>query len=263
MFFAKPGEYNPCGMYSLEHFVLLAITIFCIKFALKHTKVTNKEDVKEIIKEITICVWILEIIKIIFNFAIGNAKNPNNYIPLYFCSLLLYAGLFSSFGNKVFKKTGDVFLATGGLVAGICFIVCPTTSLTMYPIFHFISLQSFAFHGSMIYLGILINKTNYIEIKLKDIKYYFNLILVISIISYLFNLKLGTNLMFISYNFPNTPVEIIYNLSNELFTILMVIIQATLPFLVMYGIIKLVNKHIKTKEDIEQLELEENIFVNK
>lgn len=261
MFFAKPGEYNPCGMYSLEHFILLAITVFCITFALKHTKISNKNDVKKKIKEITICAWILEIIKIVFNFVIGNAKNPNNYIPLYFCSLLLYTGLFSSFGNKILKKTGDVFLATGGLVAGICFIVCPTTSLTMYPIFHFISLQSFAFHGAMIYLGILINKTNYIEIKLKDIKYYFNLILAISIIAYLANLKLGTNLMFISYNFPNTPVEIIYNFSSELFTILMVLIQATLPFYAMYGIIKLVNKHIKTLKTEEQFE--EKILINR
>ena len=37
MFFAKPGEYNPCGLFTTQHFELIAITIIGILIALKNT----------------------------------------------------------------------------------------------------------------------------------------------------------------------------------------------------------------------------------
>ena len=99
MFFSKPGEYEPCGMFSVGHFILLVLALSIVGIALSNTKNISKEKVKEIIKKSTIVLWILEIIKIIFNFAIGNWKNPNNYIPLYYCSIILYAGLLSGWGK--------------------------------------------------------------------------------------------------------------------------------------------------------------------
>ena len=78
------------------------------------------------------------------------------------------------------------------------------------------------------------NITNYIEIELKDIKYYFTLILIISIIAYVFNLIFDSNLMFISKNFPGTIIELIYNNTGILFTPIMILIQAILPFLFIY-----------------------------
>ena len=37
MLFARPGEYKPCGIFSLEHFGLIAVTIVCIAIAIKNT----------------------------------------------------------------------------------------------------------------------------------------------------------------------------------------------------------------------------------
>ncbi len=234
MFFSKPNEIEACGMYSYGHLILFTITFILICIALFLSRKMNKEQVKKTIKYATIIVWILEIIKIIFNIVIGNISNPNTYIPLYFCSLILYAGILSGFCSGTLKRVGDVFLSTGGIVAGICFLIYPSTSITIYPIFHYISIQSFVLHGIMIYIGILMNITDYIEIKLSDIKYYFTLILLISIIAYIFNLIFDSNLMFISKNFPGTIIEIIYNNTGIFFSIIMIIIQATLPFLFMY-----------------------------
>ena len=126
--------------------------------------------------------WVLEIIKIIFNLKTGNGSNLNTYIPLYYCSILLYAGIFSSIGKGYIKKMGDVFLATDGIVGGILFLILPTTSITMYPMFHFISIQSFLYHGAMLYLGLAINKTNYIELKSKDIIYYATLLFIMCVL---------------------------------------------------------------------------------
>lgn len=252
MFFAKPGKYEPCGMFSIGHLILFVITMVVVILLVKNTMKCKKENVLKIIKISTIVLWILEVIKIIFNFAVGNAKNPNNYIPLYYCSLVLYAGLLSSFSKGILKKIGDVFIATGCIIGGLFFLCCPNTSLTMYPMFHYISIQSFIFHGTMLYLGILVNTTEYVELRIKDIKYYATLIMIISCISYIVNNILNTNFMFISKNFPGTPVEVVYNNTGKLFSFIMVLTQTIGPFLVVYLIRYLFNKFFVKSEQCER-----------
>lgn len=252
MFFSKPGEYAPCKMFSSGHFILLSITLIIVIVVLCFTKNMNENKVKDTIRKSTVFLWILEIIKIIFNLVIGNSANPNNYIPLYYCSLILYAGLLSGFSKGKLKKIGDVFISTGAIIGGLFFLFCPNTSLPAYPMFHYISIQSFIFHGTMLYLGLLVNITNYIDLKISDIKYYAILITIISCISYVVNKILGTNFMFISDNFPNTPVEIVYNLTGKFFTLVMILIQVVGPFYLIY-FIKYLIKQAKNQFDKKKM----------
>lgn len=249
MFFATQGKYEPCGMFTTGHFIFLFLTIIGIVIGLKYT---NKNNLKRNIQISTIVVWILEIIKIIFNLKTGNANNLNTYIPLYYCSILLYAGIFSSVGKGFIKKVGDVFIATGGIVGGTLFLIMPTTSITMYPMFHFICIQSFIYHGAMLYLGLAINKTNYIEIKSKDIIYYATLLFMMCVLAFMVNLKYGSNLMFISNDFPGTPVGILYNLTGKFFTPVAVLIQIFGPFYFILGLKRLINLIIKKYKCIKQ-----------
>lgn len=254
MFFARPGKFKACGLFGIQHIILFCTTILGIALAVRHTKIKKKEDIKNIIAKATIIVWVLEIIKIIFNLLIGNKDNINTYIPLYYCSILLYAGIFSSVCKGKLKRIGDVFIATGGIIGGIVFLIFPTTSITTYPILHFISLQSFIFHGIMIYLGVIVNKFNYIEIEHKDILYFGGLILVVCVISYIINSIYGSNLMFISQDFPANPITIIYKLTGKFYPIVMTIGQMILPFYLALPMIK----KFKKSEEVELL-LADNI----
>ena len=250
MFFAKNGIYEACGLFSIGHLLLICITILGIYMTLKYIKI-EKESVLKTIRILTILVWVLEIIKIAFNAYIGNGDDLNSFVPLYFCSLLLYAGLMSSFGKGKIKHTGDVFLATGGIIGGIVFIIMPTTSLPNYPMFHFISIHSFLYHGIMVYIGLLIHKTKYISLDRNDIKYYASLIFAICVLAYIVNSIYGSNLMFISQDFPDNPLTILYHFAGPLFTPIMVIIQMTLPFYIIYGLDKL-----KLKKELELCEVQ-------
>lgn len=235
MFFAKPGEYEACGIFSVGHFILIAITVIGIITALKYTVKTK--DTKKIIKNCTIFIWIFETIIILFKISIAGTKNVNNYIPLYYCSILLYAGMLSSFGKGRLKRIGDVFIATGGIIGGLVFLIFPTTSLPTYPMIHLVSIYSFLFHGIMIYLGILVNLTNYIELEKKDILNYAIIVGIICIIAYIINQIFDSNLMFISKNFKTVPlIDVIYNHTGKLFTPIMILAQCTLPFYMVYGI---------------------------
>ena len=247
MFFAKAGEYEACGMFTIGHFILIVITIIGIIISLKKTVNKSKQEIKKIIKKMTLIVWICEIIKIIFNLCIGNLKKINEYIPLYYCSLLLYTGIMASFGKGKIKRIGEVFLAIGGIIGGITFIILPTTSISIYPMFHYLSLYSFFFHGTMVYLGLLINLTQYIIIEKKDIIYYSGLVGGICIIALIINKIFDSNLMFISKDFPGTPIHYIYFLMGKFFTPVVIILQMTLPFLIMYNLINII-KNVKITE---------------
>lgn len=251
MFFSKPMEYNSERIFSIQHFTLLFFTIVGICIAIKYTNINKNSEIKRNIIIITTIVWILEIIKVIFNFRIGNGNNLNTYIPLYYCSILLYAGIFSSIGKGFIKRMGDVFLATGGIVGGVMFLLLPTTSITMYPVFHFITMQSFIYHGAMVYLGIIINKSNYIIIEKKDIIYYSSLLFAMCLIAYIVNLVTGSNLMFISNDFPGTPIGLIYKLTGNYFTLVAILIQITLPFYTVLGIKKLLEKLFSKEQNNE------------
>ena len=138
-------------------------------------------------------------------------------------------------------------MATGGIVGGIIFILFPSTSLPAYPMFHLVSIHSFIFHGIMVYLGVLINLTNYIKLEAKDIIYYSTLVGLICLIAYIVNRIFGSNLMFISENFPGTFMEVIYNTAGNFFTAVMVLAQMFLPFYTVYVIIKLIKRDHKRK----------------
>jgi hypothetical protein len=239
MFFCKAGEYEACGLFSYEHFVLIGFTILGIIIALKKTIHNTHQEVRKIIKFITVITIIVELIRIVFNIYIGNIRNINEYFPLYYCSSFVYAGIMSSWCKGKIKRVGDVFLATGAIIGGAVFIILPVTSLTTYPAFHFLSIQSFIYHGAMIYIGLLVNFTHYIEIELKDIGYFSTLIGILCIASIIVNNIFDSNLMFISKDFVGTPISILYNLLGIGFTPVMIVGQLTLPFLVIWGIIKI------------------------
>ena len=88
----------------------------------------------------------------------------------------------------------------------------------------------------MLYLGLLVNITGYIDLNKNDIKYYAIITTCTLVLAYIFNKILDTNLMFISKNFPNTYIEFIYNHSGKFFTTIMSLSQIILPFYAIYFI---------------------------
>lgn len=249
--FSKMGEYEACGIFTPGHFILIGFTLLCIVIALKYSYNQTKEEVHKTIKYITIIICILEIAKIIYSISQNSFYAVDTYMPLYYCSILLYAGLLSSFGKNHLKRIGDVSLATGSIVGGIIFIIYPSTSLPRYPAFHILSIYSFLFHGIMIYLGILINKTGYIKLKQGDIKYLASLIGSMGLIALIINNLFDGNLMFITKNFPQViPIDILYKFTNGgfIYSSIMIIVQMTLPFYLVYYIMKMIEKINKIRQ---------------
>lgn len=248
VFFSESGKFPAYKMFSLVHMKILIICTISIIIALMLSRRMKEKDILKAIRVYTAVLWIMETAKIIFNIIRG--AKPNSYIPLYFCSIPLYAGIMSSVGSGKVKKIGDVFLTVGGIVGGIAYMISPSTTAGTYPGRHFITVQSFVHHSLMVYMGILMLTKEYVHLKLKDWKYYTGTVCVVSIIAYAVNMILGTNLMFITRTHRGTAVDLVYRLNPSLFPITMTVIQGVLPFFAVYGIAKLCKNAKQNREEL-------------
>lgn len=249
--FSKSGDFPAYSMFSITHMLILIFCAAGIATALWQSRKMNKADVLKTIRRCVIVMWGFEISKIIFNLCIGNASSPGHYIPLYFCSIPLYCGLFSGFGKDKIKHMGDVFLVVGGITGGLGYMLSPCTTAGMYPAFHFITIQSFIHHSIMVYLSILLIVTDYIDLKLKDISSYAMTVTIVAVAAYVINAFLDTNLMFVSKTNPGTMVDVVYNMSPQLFPLMITFWQAVPPFFIIYSLIRFYKKHKHESEFCE------------
>lgn len=234
-FFAPSGKFPPTGTFSSAHLMMTTISLIAITLSLIFTRKLGHNKVKKLLRFFTLLLCSLELLKIIFNLATGHSGDLNSYVPLYFCSITLYAGLLASFARGWLRRTGEVFLATGGVIGGLCYIVYPLTSVTIYPPIHFITFHSFFLHAIMVYVGLLLWITGYVKIKSTDIDHHFFIVSAVSVLAFTINFIFHSNLMFLSQNYPGTPIEIVFNLFPGLiFPLIMFIGQASLPFYAVY-----------------------------
>ena len=115
--------------------------------------------------------------------------------------------------------------------------------------FHLISFHSFLLHGLMVFLGILLLMRGVCKLKARDVTYCSGLISTMCVLATTFNLLwdanhpgANANLMFMSQDFPGTPVSWLYQIVQgpPLFSICMWLIQAFIPFFVVFGVYRLV-----------------------
>lgn len=247
-FFLDGFKQKPVGMFTLTHIITLIIFLILIGitiYLLKNISVKNLEKLTKITAVIFVC---LELIKIICTL-VKKDYVLDHYLPLYFCSMFIYALILSGFCKGIFQKMGIAFIASGGIIAGFSFLIFPTTSFMSYPLLHYFSLHSYIYHSMMIILGVLyLLKGKYLFSK-KEMIYYLIFCLFFSLIAVGLNIIYDTNFMFYHYA-ANIPVKLLVTLSDSipiLYTIMMVIGCICGPYFIVMVIYKIILKITKKK----------------
>ena len=232
MFFAPKDAYSPCGVYTAGHFVSLLICFALLVLLLILFRNTDLERLYFYIRRLAVILTVLEAVKIGHNFYYGYT-NIDSWVPLSFCSLFIYACYMSGYGSGKIREAGDAFFVVGGIVAGIVFISMPTTSLTMYPLFHFQSVYSMIFHTLMVAVGILMlrrGKKPTVRLFCRYAAYFLSFAaLALSI-----NLVFRSNLMTFRepYKLPFEFLHILQGASQTSYTALAVLAHLILPYTV-------------------------------
>ncbi|MBR5285666.1 MAG: YwaF family protein [Clostridia bacterium] len=233
-FYAPQGRFEPCGMFTIEHIVTAIFCLLAVMFALvflNKKKVAETVNIK-IVRFFAVFLTILEVIKITHSFIYGDL-HLDAWFPLSYCGLFIYALWMAGYGKGKIKRCGAVFISYGCAFAGLMFLIFPTTSLMLFPIWHYFSIYSLLFHSVMMFIGtrLLITERKF---NWATYFYYFIYVLFFAIISITMNYINGCNLMNLRepYNIPIQLLQDIYNTFSPAYTIIGLIIYMLVPLLI-------------------------------
>ena len=143
----------------------------------------------------------------------------------------MFAGILASFSKGKLKEIGECWIVTGSIVGGIGAMIV-LNAFKYYPFFSFGAFYSMIWHFLMVFIGLLLIVTNYVDIKYSTVIKGFLLHLIISLIvipiDFIFNLD------FMMYlNLSGIPFfeDIANNLTNNGLQILNPFIMLILYFI--------------------------------
>lgn len=256
--FSEVGTYKAVGLFSTTHIISIFVCFVFIALAVVLTRKISKELYFKLLKIFAVVITVLEIFKIFLSWHEKNFQ-LNAWLPLFFCSLFIYALWLACCKKQILRDLGLSYIACASIVAGVVFIIFPTTSFTWYPIFHFKCLYSMLYHSLMVYSGVMLYVTKSFVLDIKAVLKYCIFTLSFMIFALIININFGSNLMFISNPgvVPLPFLHTIYNFSPLLYTIVMLFAHIVLMGFGVYGIARCVayfkNKHNK----VENINLEE------
>ncbi len=145
---------------------IVAIILLCV--FLRNTK---RSSVDRYLKIISIIVPIIEIIKIVWestwDISTGKGFNWDGLLPLYTCSMFIFALPFAAWCKGKVQKCAVGFLTTLCIFAGLTNFFIPPI-LNYYPFFTFATFVSLYFHTLMVFTGLFLVSTRYFVPKFKD-----------------------------------------------------------------------------------------------
>lgn len=255
MFYDNFTSNQICGIFTTWHFVAMGIFAISAVVALVISRNVKKETVVKLMRIVAIVVLIMEVFKIVIR--MYKRATPDGWMPLYFCSLFLYAIWFALSKNEFVSNMGYCFLVCGGIVASVCYTIYPSTALLLYPIWHPSSIHGFVYHWLMFYVGVLVLMRGLYKPKAKDFIYYLVFTTIFTIIALIINQFTDSNLMMISKPFGLPFFYAVYNVSPILYGSMIYMAQSIALFWAVFGVYKLCvhlrnKKHSKVDIDKEE-----------
>lgn len=195
-----PAEQLPGTMFTPLHFIvsaiLLALVIVCA-ILIRKTKY---------IKPTFIIIWatvsVLEVVKIVWESTTGNVVRleVGGILPLYPCSLYMYAMPFAIWGKGNVRKAACGYVCTLGMIGASVNFFYPMTVLYRYSIISFSAMHSMIYHSVMLFTGLTMLLSGYH--RYTGIKKWYELLLpciptlILSIPANIVNYTLITDYMF-------------------------------------------------------------------
>ena len=171
----------------------LIISVILMVILLVSLRKSSKEKVLKIIKGISIFLILFYIGKTtwesIYDIKLSGSFNTG-LLPFDTCSIPMLAGLIAGFGKGKIKKYAECWLCTGGIVGGFATMLF-LNAFKFYPFLSFGAFYSMIWHFLMVFLGLLLIVTNYVDTDFKTVLngYIFHVIisLIVIPIDFIFN----------------------------------------------------------------------------
>ncbi len=163
--------------------IYLILSIVLIVALIILFRKAKREQIRTYLKVLGIGMIVMYLTKTtwesVHDIASGQGFNTG-ILPFDTCSIVMWAALLAGFGKGKLEKAGACWLATGGIVGGISNLLF-LQALKYYPFFTFSAFYSMLWHFLMVFTGVLLLVTNYVELKFSSVIYAFALHMAISL----------------------------------------------------------------------------------
>ena len=244
-----PG-YNGQDYGAFPQYLYLIISIVLLFILLILLRKLSQEKVKRIIRIIGIFLIIFYISKTTWE-SIYDIKYYGSFntglLPFDTCSLPMLAYMLAAFAKGKIEDYSKSWIVTGGIVGGFATMLF-LNAFKYYPFLSFGAFYSMIWHFIMVFMGLLLILTNYVDYNyktlLKGFKFHFLFSLIVIPLNYIFNWD------FMMYkNMGSVPIfedvgTKLINSSlgflNPIIMMCLYFIAFNLIFFIIYGIKKLI-----------------------
>jgi hypothetical protein len=161
--FLPPANEIPGTMFTPLHFVFSAIVLALIIGSAIMLSRRSEKTVRTVFIIIWSLVVVLEVVKILWETLCGNEVyfEVGGILPLYPCSIFMYAMPLAIFGNDVMRRAGCGYVCTLGLIGGTINFVYPATILGNYSCISFAGFHTFLYHGAIVFCALTMLLSGY------------------------------------------------------------------------------------------------------
>ncbi len=161
--FLPSADQIPGTMFTPLHFIFAAIVAIGIAALVYHFRKADEGKLKIIFTVIWATLVVLEVTKIVWESVSGRDVRFEyaGVLPLYPCSIFMYAMPFAIWGKGLVKKSACGYVCTLGLLGGSINFVYPATILGNYSCISFAGFHTFTYHGAMVFTAALMFVTKY------------------------------------------------------------------------------------------------------
>ena len=185
--------YNGQDYGGFAQYLYLIISIILLIFLLFPLRKSSREKVLKITKGASIFLVLFYITKTTWE-SIYDIKYSGSFntglLPFDSCSIIMLAGIISSFSKGKIKEYSDSWISSGCVVGGIATMLY-LNAFKYYPFFSFGAFYSMIWHFLMVFLGLLFIVTNYVCINYKTILkgfiFHFLISLIVIPIDFIFD----------------------------------------------------------------------------
>ena len=257
-FFYRPGDsgthefFKKYGMsfFSWEYFLLITLSLITI-VTLLILLYKRKWNIYNQMKVFAIVFTFLEIMKILFFTINRKTVTLESWVPLFYCSLFIYALYFGGYGKGIIRQMGvsAIFMLVIGGICGV--FINDIFQGNGWPLFNYYTLYSIFYHTIMIYFGYAVIISKEFKPNLKSFLAGILFISIFFLIALIINILCNTNLMsMMPYRIQTLLLYEISSIFGDTLTPLIIYLDYTigvfaialLPFYIIW-IIKLIKRH--------------------
>lgn len=159
-------------LFGPSHIIMTLVTLSAAVLLVFFLRKMKHKNVRRLMQIFCFFMLVSDMIKWIWELVEFGRIDPAESLPLYTCSIIIFALPFAAFGKGNVQRSALSFICTLNVMGAFLGVIL-SKLFVRYPFYHLNVLNSFLYHGVLIFLGLLPWATRYYVPEKRDLGLFF------------------------------------------------------------------------------------------